>query len=181
MIDTTIAIFEHSSDNELGYNQVGEICKLGPGIMIGYDDQELTKEALRIHQDGNMWLHTGDTGFITSQGLLFVLGRTGIRIYPDKTVFPLNIENKIVSINGVKDAIIVSGKDKNNESYELPYLFIIPEVNVNIENLLNEVNTFIEKELPYEERPEEIFFINKKPISKFKTDRKTLQKEYHLI
>lgn len=181
LIDTIISIFDPVSGDELGYNQMGEICKLGPGIMMGYNDPELTKETLKVHSDDNTWLHTGDFGFITDRGLLFVLGRTGIKIYPNKIVFPLNIENKIVSISGVKDAIVVSGKDAKNESYELPYLFIIPEKGVNTAKLLTEINQFIDEKLLIEEKPENIYFIDKKPISKFKTDRKILQKEYHLL
>ncbi len=180
MINTTLGIFEPKTDIELGYNQIGEICKNGPGLMSGYSDKKLTDEALKVHSDGTLWLHTGDHGFMTEQGLLFVLGRSGIRVYPDKVVFPLSIENKLCRIEEVKDAIVVSGDDKNNEGYELPYLFIVPEKDVDQVELLSKINTVINEEFQQEEKPEKVFFIEKKPIDHFKTDRKVLKKEYKL-
>lgn len=180
LIDTIISIFEPNSEDELTYNQVGEICKSGPGLMLGYSDEEKTKQVLKRHSDGTLWLHTGDYGFMTKQGLLFVLGRSAIKIFPNNMVFPLNLENKILSIDGVKDAIIVSGVDKENIGYEVPYLFIVPEENSNIDNLLTKVAEFIDSELSNEEKPKAIFSIDKTPINKFKTDRRVLQKKYNL-
>ena len=55
------------------------------------------------------------------------------------------------------------------------------EKDVSQEEVLDNVNRFIALELLEEERPQEIFFIDKRPIYKFKTDRRLLQKEYGLI
>ena len=148
--------------------------------MIGYTDVKLTNEVLKVHPDGKLWLHTGDTGFMTPEGLLFVLGRKGLNIYPNKMVFPLGIENKILAIDGIKDAIIVSGTDKEHEGYESPFLFVVLENKQNEETLICELNNYI-KTMPIEEQPKKIFVIDKKPISHFKTDRKILQKQYKLL
>lgn len=181
LIDTIISIVEPNTINELKYYEVGEICKTGPGIMLGYSDEELTKQVLKKHSDGNIWLHTGDIGYMTNEGLLFVLGRKGINVYPDKLVFPLEIENKVVSIEGVKDAIIVPGEDHDNKSFEVPYLFIVPENDVIIEELLIKVNNLIDQELSYAQKPKGLYVIDKKPIKNFKVDRMVLQKKYNLI
>ena len=180
-INTIISIFEPKTTNELKYYEVGEICKSGAGIMIGYSDKNLTDEVLKTHADGNLWLHTGDTGFMTPEGLLFVLGRTGLNVYPDKTVFPLAIENKVLTHKKVKEAIIVAGRDKDHDGYEVPYLFVVPEKEQNKEELICELKEYIKIILNTEEQPKEIFVINKKPISRFKTDRKYLQRKYNLI
>lgn len=180
LIDTTISVFEPGTTNELRYGEVGEVCKTGPGLMVGYADVEKTKEVLKQHSDGKVWLHTGDYGFMIPEGLLFVLGRQGIKVYPDKTVYPLGIENKILTMNGIKEAIIVSGKDIQNEGFERPYLFIILEENVDKAKLMQELKEHIEKVLPMEERPADIFVIDKKPVSHFKTDRKYLRDTYGL-
>ena len=86
LIDTTISIFKPGTTEELKYNEVGEIAKSGPGIMLGYQSEELTKTVLKVHSDGTTWLHTGDTGFMNENGLLFVLGREGIHIFPNKRI-----------------------------------------------------------------------------------------------
>jgi len=180
-IDTVISIFEPKTSNELKYYEVGEICKSGAGIMIGYSDENLTNEVLRTHSDGILWLHTGDTGFMTPEGLLFVLGRQGISVYPEKTVFPLAMENKVVEFPGVKEAIVVSGIDKEHSRYEVPYLFVVPEKEQNKEELFCGLKEYVKTALTKEEQPKDIFIIDKKPISHFKTDRKYLQKKYDLI
>lgn len=180
-VDTTISIFEPNTTNELKYYEVGEICKSGPGIMLGYSDKKLTDEVLKTHPDGQLWLHTGDTGYMTPEGLLFVLGRKGIRVYPDSVVFPLEIENKITSIDGVKDAVVVAGTDTNNKEFEVPYLFVIPEKNISVDKLLIEINNLINEELSLTKKPKDVFVIDKKPMDNFKVDRKILQKKYNLI
>lgn len=181
LIDTTISIFEPGTTKELQYGQVGEVCKAGPGIMVGYSDDEKTKEVLQQHDDGQVWLHTGDYGFMIPEGLLFVLGRQGINVYPDKTVYPLAIENKILEYPGIKEAVVVSGKDKEHVGFEVPYLFIVLEDNQDENIVLNGLRENINNNFSEEEQPKEIFVIEKKPISHFKTDRKFLQKEYGLI
>jgi len=180
-IDTTISIFEPNTTKELKYYEVGEICKNGPGIMLGYSDNELTDKVLKEHSDGKIWLHTGDFGYMTEEGLLFVLGREGIRVYYDKVVFPLEIENKVASLEGVKDAIVVSGKNNKNKEFSAPYLFIVPEKGISISELLIKTNNFINAEFPLIQRPEEVFIIDEKPIKKSKVDKKLLQKKYNLI
>lgn len=181
LIDTTISIFIPGTTQELPYGQVGEICKAGPGIMVGYSDPEKTKEVLKLHDDGQVWLHTGDYGFMIPEGLLFVLGRQGINIYPDKTVYPLAIENKILTYPGIKEAVIVSGVDKEHSEYEAPYLFIVLESEQNIDELINGLKEHITDVLSPEEQPKEIFVIDKKPINHFKTDRKHLQNMFNLL
>ena len=37
------------------------------------------------------------------------------------------IENKISLIDGVKDVIVVSGKDKEHEGFQKSYLFLVAE------------------------------------------------------
>lgn len=180
-VDTVISIFEPNTTNELKYYEVGEICKSGAGIMIGYSDKKLTDDVLKIHPDGKLWLHTGDTGFMTPEGLLFVLGRKGLSVYPDKTVYPLAIENKLLTHPGIKDAIIVSGKDREHSGFDMPYLFVVAENEQNQDELIAGVIAHAETVLSPEEQPKEVFVIDKKPISHFKTDRRSLQKEYNLI
>ena len=56
---SVMSIFKPGTQEELSYYQVGEICKTGPGNMLGYDNPEATAKALQLHDDGNVWLHLG--------------------------------------------------------------------------------------------------------------------------
>lgn len=56
---------------ELPVGEKGEICIKGENVMLGYwDNPEASAEAL---VDG--WLHTGDMGYMSVDGYLYVLGR----------------------------------------------------------------------------------------------------------
>ena len=99
LIDTVIAIFEPKTTNELPYYQIGEVCKSGPGIMLGYSDPELTKEVLKVHEDGTVWLHTGDYGFVDMNGLLFTLGLGLFIIIGAVITFVSKNNNKFVSFS----------------------------------------------------------------------------------
>ena len=68
----------------------GEICISGPLVMMGYlnDDAE-TFQTLRYHEDGKLWLHTGDVGYLGEDGLIYFSQRikriiisSGYNIYP---------------------------------------------------------------------------------------------------
>lgn len=179
-IETVISIFEPGTTKELKYGKIGEICKTGPGLMKGYADPELTKKTLKMHSDGQLWLHTGDYGLMTEHGLLFTLGRNAIHIYPDKFVFPLSIEGKVLQHEAVKDAIIVSGVDAEHQGFEKLYLFLVLEEGYTEDKILPELNQYIDNVLLPEERPTQIFALDKKPIRGFKTDRKYLKERYSL-
>jgi long-chain acyl-CoA synthetase len=57
--------------NELPNNAKGEIIVKGDNVMLGYwNNQKATADTLR---DG--WLYTGDLGYMTDEGFLYVLGR----------------------------------------------------------------------------------------------------------
>ncbi len=44
--------------------------------MMGYyNNPQATDEIIKIHADGNRWLHTGDIGYIDEDGVVFVTGR----------------------------------------------------------------------------------------------------------
>lgn len=181
LIDTTISIFEMGTDKELRYNEIGEICKNGPGIMLGYKDKDLTNKTLKIHNDGKLWLHTGDYGYMTKDGLLFVLGREAIKINNSDKVFASPIENKVLEINEIHDAIVVSGDNFDNEGYQVVNLFLVPNQDVNLDELKNTIYQKLNQVLLPKEMPKRVYFLKEKPISKgLKTDRKRLQEEYEL-
>lgn len=56
---------------ELGYNEVGELCFSGDAIMLGYLQEKFNKGTLRKHEDGKIWLHTADSGYIDTNGLIY--------------------------------------------------------------------------------------------------------------
>lgn len=54
----------------------GEICTSGFALQKGYwNDEAKTQEVMRRDEDGVMWMHTGDEGFIDAEGYGHITGR----------------------------------------------------------------------------------------------------------
>ncbi|MBO4775510.1 MAG: AMP-binding protein [Lachnospiraceae bacterium] len=88
----------------------GEIVVKGPGVMLGYyKNEEATAEAIK---DG--WFYTGDLGYIDEDGYIFITGRSKNIIILDngKNIYPEELEDKIITIDGVKDVFVYSDKGR---------------------------------------------------------------------
>lgn len=170
---TIIGIFDSETNEEVDAGQIGEICKNGPGIMLSYQDEESTQKVLQCHEDGKMWMHTGDYGYMTEDGVLYVMGRGLPERVTGGYLFVVPMENKICDIEGIQDAFFVIAEDLENEGYYLPYLYLVLEDGVRLEEVQNEINNSLE---PHE-RPVKITLIDKRPYFHFKTNRRGLAAE----
>lgn len=79
---------------ELPVGEKGEVTVRGENVMVGYwKNERATNEVLK-----NEWLHTGDIGYIDSDGFLFVLGR-------EKSVL-ISHDGEKYSPEGIEEAIL---------------------------------------------------------------------------
>lgn len=97
MPDTTYKIVKIGTHDELPPNEDGEICINGPTVMMGYlNDESETAQVLRKHEDGKMWLHTGDIGNIDEKGFVYFKQRLKRMIVSSGyNLYPSYIENVI--------------------------------------------------------------------------------------
>lgn len=128
LINTTIGIFEPGTQQELSYNEVGEVCACSNNVMLGYYNRpEENAQTIQIHPDGKRWIHTGDLGIITEDGRVFIKGRikkliiknTGAKIYAN------DIERIIASHPAVALVSVVGIKDSDHDIGELPKAYIV--------------------------------------------------------
>jgi long-chain acyl-CoA synthetase len=81
--------------NTLPQGEKGEICIQGDNVMLGYwNNPVATAETIK-----NGWLHTGDMGYVDTDGFLYVLGRF-------KSLLIGNDGEKY-SPEGIEDAILI--------------------------------------------------------------------------
>ena len=81
-----------NSQEVLPFATEGEICVSGPSVMIGYlNNEKETNMVLQKHDDGKIWLHTGDMGYISEDGFIFFTQRlkrmiisSGFNVYPQQ-------------------------------------------------------------------------------------------------
>ena len=85
-----IKIVKPETQEDVPFGEDGEICVSGPTVMLGYlDNEKETNEMLQIHKDGLLWLHTGDIGMMTEEGIIYYRQRlkrmiisSGYNVYP---------------------------------------------------------------------------------------------------
>lgn len=163
---TTVSIYDGERGEDLHYNELGEICVNAPDVMLGYyGNEEETNRVIRKHSDGKLWLHTGDIGYITEEGLLYVVGRIKDIIirYDGKKIYPYNVENILLKCPIVKSVAVIGVPDPNHYNGEVPVAFVSIDDNYTKEEAIEIINNYanntitdyliptsyyIEKELP---------------------------------
>ena len=97
--DMYYKIVEPNTQIELPYGKDGEICISGPTVMLEYlNEPKETAHTLQTHEDGRIWLHTGDLGHMDSQGWVFFKQRLKRMIVSSGyNLYPQYIENVIDS------------------------------------------------------------------------------------
>lgn len=95
--------------------QEGEICVNGPFKMLGYRFRPLLSDE---------FLHTGDLGYMNSDGYLVISGRKkDLIIRNGKNISPKKIEDALLSIPGVRTASVVGLPDE--KAGEVPYAMVV--------------------------------------------------------
>lgn len=90
----------------------GEICLGGPCIMKGYyKNPRATEAVIRTDSEGIRWLHTGDLGYLDSDGNLYITGRKKYLIVlpGGKKVNPELVEAALSEARFVKEVLVVPG------------------------------------------------------------------------
>ena len=135
--NVNIGIFEENSDIELGYNSEGEICMCGPTVMKGYfDNEKETLFAKRVHQDGSVWLHSGDLGYINEEGNVFLKGRIKRVIVNHEgfKISPLDVEKVLNSSPLVENSCVVGVDDTENGFGKIAVAAIVLSEDVTLSN-----------------------------------------------
>ena len=179
LVNTNIMIVQPGTTRELKYNELGEICASGPSIMKSYyKNEEATKQDLIIHEDGKIWLHTGDIGYINNDGKLFVTDRIKrLIIVSGVNVYPSLIEEALSSHPAVKECCVI--KIPHSYKFEVPKAYIVLNDGYTYDSKLKEELLNLCSLLPNKYYlPEKIQVINELPKTLMnKIDYKLLENE----
>lgn len=112
--DTYYKICKPETNDELPYGEEGEICLTGPSMMIGYiGHEEDNRQTLRQHEDGHVWLHTGDLGRMDNEGFIYFSQRMKRMIVTSGyNVYPSQLENIIEGHPAVQRSCVIGVKDE---------------------------------------------------------------------
>lgn len=95
-------------DRELPRGEVGEIIARGPNVMQGYlNKAEATREALR-----GGWMHTGDMGYMDTDGYVFIVDRLkDMIISGGENIYSVEVENAIAKHPAVAATAVIGIPD----------------------------------------------------------------------
>jgi len=133
-----MCIVEPETDRVLSPGQDGEICVNAPTTMLGYlDDPQATAEALHVHEDGLVWVHTGDYGSMDADGYVRFLQRLKrIVKVSGVPVFPSQIEDTVMALPEVASVCAVGVPDPHR--MQSVHLHVVPNAGHVPDDLLRE-------------------------------------------
>lgn len=142
--------------NQLPLGEIGEISVKTPLKCAGYYGLPEKMEKATM----NGFFKTGDLGRVDADGYLYYVGRKKeLIITGGVNVYPQDVENKILSIDGVKECAAFPYAD--DRLGEVVALAIV--LNAGMELTKKQVQTFCARNLADFQQPHKIFFLDKLP------------------
>lgn len=173
-----VKIIDQASRITLPYGEVGEICVHSKAFMQGYlNNESETNTALQVHKDGHVWLHTGDLGYMDSDGFIFYKGRLKRMIITSGyNVYPSHIEEVIESHPAVLQCTVVGVPHPYKQ--EVPKAFIVLKEGYIGMFMKEDIKAYCKKKLAKYMIPSEFVIRKRLPKTKLgKVDFKSLQKD----
>ncbi len=161
-----IKIIDPVTRKRLPYNEVGEICINSRALMLGYlNNEKETNEALQVHDDGHVWLHTGDLGRMDTDGFIFYEARSKRMIITSGyNVYPSHIEEIIESHPAVLQCSVVGVPHPYKQ--EVPKAFIVLKEGFHGLFIKQEIKEYCKKNLAHYMVPKEFVYRKKLPKTK---------------
>ena len=162
--DMDIKVVKSNTFKQAKIGEEGEMCVSGPLVMMGYlnDDVE-TAQTLRIHEDGKLWLHTGDLGSLHDDGMLYFEQRLKrIIISSGYNIYPTHLESVINSHEAVLTSTVI-GIDHPYKG-QVPKAFIVLKEGYRPgKRLEREIRELLERNVPIYALPAAYEFRDKLP------------------
>ena len=157
--DTFYKIVTPGTTEELPADSEGEICISGPTVMLGYmDNPEETAQTLQPHADGKIWLHTGDLGFMDSDGFVYFKQRLKRMIISSGyNIYPSQLENIIDSHEKVLLSCVIGIPDDYKGQRLRAYVVPAPGIEPT-EELKEELLRYCAQHIARYAMPKQIFF-----------------------
>ena len=179
LIGTHMCIVEPGTTNVLPAGEDGELCVSGPTVMIGYrNNPEETKNTLRTHADGRVWLHTGDMASIDSDGFVhYKLRIKRMMITSGFNVYPTQIEGVVEELDFVDKCVVVSIPHQYKKEVAKAYIVLKngTEKSAETENI---IRAHCKKKLMHYSVPYKYEFVDLLPKTAYnKIDFMKLQRE----
>ena len=181
-LTVNVGIFDPETGEELGYNRNGEVCVTGPSMMKGYfNNPAETDYVMRKHADGQIWIHSGDLGYIDEDGFLYIKGRIKRMItrFDGHKVFPINLESYIADRKDINNCAVIGVNDREHSQGQYPLALIKTMPGVDQWNTCSEIFRYCDKGVEERGKPVAILAVEDLPLTPMgKVDYRALEKKY---
>ena len=140
----TLAIVDDEF-TELKYGERGHILANTPCRMIGYfKNPQATEQYFYTDKNGTKWNCTGDIGYVTENGELFVQGRaTDYTIVNGKQIYNFDIEKIISSYEGIKICDVLEKVDESGTSQLAAHIIFDDKLGMELQGDSNKLNNLL--------------------------------------
>lgn len=180
-VKTVISAFDIETGEELPVGREGEICIHTPSVMTEYlNNPQETANIIRRHADGKEWVHSGDLGYISSNGFVHISGRLKRYILVKcnqvyKKVFSLDIEKVLLKHPAVNNCAVVPMEHPDTEQAARAFIILKKET-VLTEKLRTEIKEYCDTNLEPAYRPVRYEYVESYPLTKVgKIDYRALE------
>jgi len=181
-LTVNVGIFDPETGEELGYKEIGEVCVSGASMMKGYFNKpEETDYVMRKHEDGNLWIHSGDLGYMDEDGFLYIKGRIKRMItrFDGHKVFPINLESMITDLPDVHNCAVVGVDDMEHSQGQYPMALVEVIKGVDTAAVCKHIFNYCNEHAEERGRPVAVVAVETLPLTPMgKVDNRALEKEY---
>jgi len=164
--DVYFKIVKPNTLTEAERGEEGEICISGPLVMMGYlnNDAE-TANTLRIHDDGRLWLHTGDMGCLKDDNFIYFAQRLKrIIISSGYNVYPTHLESIINSHEAVLTSTVIGIEHPYKGQVPKAFIVLKPGYKAG-KRIEREIRELLERNVPIYSLPTAYEFRDKLPTT----------------
>lgn len=175
MTGSEVCVVEPDTTIPVADGEEGELCYYGPAMMTGYyKNQEATDAVMVRHDDGKVWLHTGDIVVIGEDGNICFRSRSKRMVKINGfNVYPFIIEEEVQHHPAVKQVCAVAIPWKQDKKMKL---YVTLNEGYSAENIETELISFVSGKLNRWSTPVRVEVLSEMPMTKFnKIDYRYLQ------
>ncbi|MCL2444319.1 MAG: acyl--CoA ligase [Treponema sp.] len=164
--DNWLKVVKPGTEEECPVMEDGEICITGPTMMLGYyKDPDATAAVLKKHNDGKVWIHSGDIGCMDKDGFFYfkqrskrVIKTSGIAVYPS------HVEDVLNKHPAVRLSCVI-GIPHESQGELAKAFILLKEGNEGTDALKQDIIASCDKHLMVYSRPRHIEFISEMPMT----------------
>ena len=174
-----VAIFKYDVENDkrniadkgydegLTYYEIGEIClncNNGNVFKEYFNNPTATNNTKLVHNDGTVWYHTGDLGFMDPEGRIFCSCRkTGLIVRDGHKIWAPKLENLVKLFNDINDCAVIGVPDLKDKEAPVIFVEFVKSEKIDKELIKKQILEKISLDLDDHHLPLEIIEIDKIP------------------